>query len=67
MKTWDEITLVIALRYFIIAGVAFLFWYVLLKKKIAFKSTYIRINLIRALNENLKRRSSVSGRKFSSN
>ena len=42
MKTWDEITLVIALRYFIIAGVAFLFWYVLLKKKIAFKKIQLR-------------------------
>ena len=42
MKTWDEITLLIALRYFIIAGVAFLFWYVLLKKKIAFKKIQLR-------------------------
>jgi Delta7-sterol 5-desaturase len=39
---WYTITLIIALRYFIIAGLAYWVWYVLLKNKIAFKKIQLR-------------------------
>ncbi len=41
-NNWYTITLIIALRYFIIAGLAFFIWYVLLKNKVAFKKIQLR-------------------------
>lgn len=40
--TWISYFLVIGLRYFIIAGLAFLIWYVLLWKRITFKKIQLR-------------------------
>ncbi len=42
LNTWEQIAFVIALRYFILAGLAFLFWYILLKKKLLFKKIQLR-------------------------
>lgn len=41
-KTWFDIFLIIALRYFIIAGLAFLVWYVIRKKVVAFKKIQLK-------------------------
>lgn len=40
--SWFSIFTLVSLRYFIIAGLAFLIWYVLLKKKVAFKKIQLR-------------------------
>lgn len=42
LNTWEQIAFVIALRYFILAGLAFLIWYILLKKKLSFKKIQLR-------------------------
>ena len=36
-KSFNDFLVLVTLRYFIIAGLAYLVWYVLLRKKIAFK------------------------------
>ncbi len=41
-RSWFDIFLIIAMRYFIIAGVAFLVWYIIRKKVIAHKKIQIR-------------------------
>lgn len=41
-KTWFDFFLIIALRYFIIAGLAFLVWYIIRKKVIGFKKIQLR-------------------------
>jgi sterol desaturase/sphingolipid hydroxylase (fatty acid hydroxylase superfamily) len=40
--SWFSIFTLVSLRYFVIAGLAFLIWYVLLKKKVAFKKIQLR-------------------------
>jgi Delta7-sterol 5-desaturase len=40
--SWFSIFTLVSLRYFVIAGLAFLIWYVLLKKKMAFKKIQLR-------------------------
>lgn len=42
-KTWFDFFLIIALRYYIIAGLAFLVWYIVRKKKVAYKKIQLRI------------------------
>jgi lathosterol oxidase len=37
VKSWHDFLALISLRYFMVAGLAFLFWYVIFKKRIAFK------------------------------
>jgi len=40
--SWFSIFTLVSLRYFVIAGLAFLIWYVILKKKVAFKKIQLR-------------------------
>ncbi len=42
-RTWFDFFLIIALRYYIIAGLAFLVWYIIKKNKIAYKKIQLRI------------------------
>jgi sterol desaturase/sphingolipid hydroxylase (fatty acid hydroxylase superfamily) len=45
LSFWENILLIIALRYFIIAGIMWLIWYKLLRKKISFKKIQSRFPL----------------------
>jgi lathosterol oxidase len=42
-RTWFDFFLIIALRYYIIAGLAFFVWYIIRKKKIAYKKIQLKI------------------------
>jgi Delta7-sterol 5-desaturase len=44
---WFTIFQVVSLRYFVLAGIAFLIWYVLLKKKISFKKIQLRFPVMK--------------------
>ncbi|MDQ6812722.1 MAG: sterol desaturase family protein [Bacteroidota bacterium] len=41
-ETWYGLLIIIALRYFLIAGVAYLFWYKIKREKIAYKKIQLR-------------------------
>jgi sterol desaturase/sphingolipid hydroxylase (fatty acid hydroxylase superfamily) len=43
IKTWNQLVLLIGLRYFIIAGIAYLIWYIIRRRKIAFKKIQLRL------------------------
>jgi lathosterol oxidase len=43
IKTWNQLLLLIGLRYFIIAGIAYLIWYIIRRRKIAFKKIQLRL------------------------
>ena len=42
-RTWFDFFLIIGLRYFIIAGLAFFVWYIVRKEKIAYKKIQLKI------------------------
>jgi len=42
LKSWNQLSLIIALRYLLIAGIMWMVWYLLIRKKVAYKKIQLR-------------------------